>query len=92
MGTQSKILDRFSSEIRSRIRQFMENPNADNWDDIAGLHLSPTCRTTIWQAILRLDPTFPQRGRIFDMNGNVEREWERIPSPLLVMRALKSAS
>ena len=43
---------------------------------------------TIWQSVIDLDQHF-QPGRRTDSYGNILREWERIPEPLLVLQAIK---
>jgi hypothetical protein len=45
--------------------------------------------TTIWEAVLELDPTFPRQGRTTDMDGRIIKDWERIPSQLQVMQAIE---
>jgi|BioPla2DNA2_1021312.scaffolds.fasta_scaffold19648_6 hypothetical protein len=45
--------------------------------------------TTIWQAMVAYDPTFPNKGRTTDTEGNVIKEWERIPTPFEVLKAIK---
>ena len=77
-------------DYRAQIAKYLTDPTADNWNDIQSILITPG--ETIWQAMLCIDPTFPRRGRTTDVEGNVLSEWERIPTPLEVMRAIKHAT
>jgi hypothetical protein len=77
-------------EAKKRIIRFLADPTVENWDDIYGIIISPKGTTvTIWNAVLALDPTFPRTGRVTDLKGNVIEEWERVPTPLQVLQAIK---
>ena len=81
-----------SAESIKRIKRFLADPTAENWDDIHGIIISPGKGEviTIWNAVLALDPTFPRTGRATDLKGNVVKEWERVPTPLEVLRAIRN--
>ena len=76
-------------ESKERLQRFLDNPTADNWQDISGIMISPML--TVWQAVIAVDPTFPQTGRLADEEGHVVREWERVPDFFTLRRALKYA-
>lgn len=79
-----------SEDVKRRIRAYLENPTYEGWDDIQGIVIRPRGTVaTIWQSICAIDPTFPRIGRRTDDKGDVIQEWERIPDPVLVMRAIK---
>lgn len=48
--------------------------------------------TTIWQAMIETDSTFPKSGRVKDFEGNMIKEWGRIPMPLELLRAIKEVT
>jgi hypothetical protein len=77
-----------SPDCKDRIMRFLSSPSCDSWDNIAHLIITPD-GTTIWQAISRLNPAFPAHGRSFDFEGKVVWEWEQIPTPIDVVRAIK---
>lgn len=83
----SNILGPLDDEIKSRLYALLENPCVETWDDCHGIILSPRGRT-LWQAIIKVDDTFPRRGRATDEDGNVVREWSRVPDVGLIERAL----
>lgn len=80
-----------SAESIKRIKRFLADPTAENWDDIMGIVVRPSGRVnTIWQALLEVDPSFPRVGRTVDTDGRVVKEWERVPTPLEVLRAIRN--
>lgn len=83
---------KLSPQIKKRIKNFLDNPNVENWDDISGIIIGTKGGIkTIWTAIIELDPTFPKRGRSIDLDGNIVKDWERIPTPLQVLQAIKNS-
>jgi hypothetical protein len=80
-----------SPDCQERIMRFLSDPSYDSWDDIAHIIIAPD-GCTVWQAISRLNPTFPAHGRSFDFEGKIIREWEEIPLPIDVVRAIKYCS
>lgn len=84
------MFGKISPQIENRIKNYINNPTFDNWHDIQCIIVNPAGKmTTIWNAVIEIDPTFPRRGRAEDYDGNVIREWERIPEPLLVLQAIR---
>lgn len=83
------LFGKISPQIQKRIKRFINEPTADNWDDISGIIIKGNSTTTIWQAMVAYDPTFPNKGRTTDTEGNVIKEWERIPTPFEVLKAIK---
>jgi hypothetical protein len=79
---------------RQRILAYLAHPTEERWDDIAHIIVNGEAvqGSTIWQAVCQVDLTFPRRGRTTDTAGNIVEEWERIPEPALVARALRFAT
>ena len=75
-------------KIRRRILHYLLTPTADNWSDIAGIIVRMGRTMTIWQNVIAVDPTFPKRGRATDKDNNVVEEWEKVPTPELIKKAL----
>lgn len=80
-----------SPDCKDRIMRFLTEPSCNSWDDIAHLIITPD-GTTIWQAVLRLNPAFPAHGRAYDLEGKLVKEWDQIPTPIDVVRAIKYCS
>ncbi|OPY69940.1 MAG: hypothetical protein A4E57_00818 [Syntrophorhabdaceae bacterium PtaU1.Bin034] len=87
-GRNNEPLD---DEVKRKIYDYLEKPTAANWSDISGIHVNSRL-LTLWQAVRKVDPTFPATGRRHETEtGRVVKEWERIPHPDLVLRALRYA-
>jgi hypothetical protein len=81
----NKSLD---DEVKQRIYDYLEKPTAANWSDISGIHVNNRL-LTLWQAVRKVDPTFPATGRRYEAGtGRVVKEWERIPDPDMVLKAI----
>ena len=86
---QNMFGESIKPEYQKRVKKFLDNPNFDTWDDIKGIIIS-TNMDSIWNAVIKFDPTFPRSGRVENEKGKVIKEWERIPTPLQVLQAIKA--
>lgn len=78
--------------VRARLFALVDEPTPATWDDAHSILLRSSLRRgTVWQAILEIDPTFPDQGQVTDADGKVVRPWPRIPDPDLVLRAIEHA-
>ncbi len=78
-------------ETKERILAYLENPAPEGWSDISGILVNSRL-LTVWQAVRRIDPSFPATGRRYELETNrLLKEWERIPEPDLVLDALRQA-
>lgn len=76
-------------DIKKRIYKYLSNPTYDNWDDISSIIIDWKSFSTVWNAMIAYDPTFPRSGRVTDEKGKVIKEWSRIPTPFEVMKAIQ---
>lgn len=75
--------------LKSALYNYLEFPTEEHWNEIYSTIISPRGKmTTIWQAVLEIDPTFPKRAS-HDEHDNVQ--WEKIPSPIVVRKAIQNA-
>lgn len=78
-------------EYRRKIIHYLNRPTTDGWSDIASIIINfngGPMETTLWQGVCSADPSFPKTGRITNINDKIVKEWERIPSPKLVTKAM----
>lgn len=72
--------------LKSALYNYLEFPNQENWNEIYSYVIHPKGKTTtVWQAVLDIDPTFPQN---VSKDSSDNARWERIPSPELVQKAI----
>jgi hypothetical protein len=85
---QNEPLD---EETKRRIYEYLANPNPAAWSDISGIIVNNRL-VTVWQAVRRVDPSFPATGRRYELgSGRLLKEWEIIPHPDLVLKAIEQA-
>lgn len=78
-------------ETKRRIYDYLVNPTPTAWSDISGIIVNNRSQT-VWQAVRRVDPSFPATGRRYEIgSGWLVKEWERIPHPDLVLKAIEQA-
>ena len=78
-------------ETKQRIYHYLAEPSATGWSDISGIMVNSRM-LTLWQAVRKVDPPFPATGRRYELGtGRVMKEWERIPHPELVLKAIEHA-
>jgi hypothetical protein len=78
---------RINDDYKCHILEYMMNPSEPFWDRIMGTLIKD--HVTLWQAVIRKDPTFPRTGRRYECDTNrVIKKWERIPAPKLLLEAI----
>ena len=77
----------WAAETKRRVLEYIQKPTNDLWEDIHGIIINRRGRT-IWQAVCVLDPTFPKIGRSYDLTGNLVRDYQKIPNPITVIKAI----
>ena len=78
-------------ETKRRICDYLANPTPTAWSDISGIMVNKRL-ATVWQAVRRVDPSFPAMGRRYEIgSGRLLKDWERIPHPDLVLKAIEHA-
>ena len=94
LGLASNMLGQITGEVRLRLKAVVENPTEENWDDTHGIILNKRSMRcgTLWQAVLAVDPTFPQVGPTTDEKGRRLSGWRRVPDRALLIRAIKFAT
>jgi len=84
-----------SPDVHQRLRAVLSNPTHDTWDNAHGIVVSQhggLGGTTLWQAVLAVDPSFPNVGPRSDASGRRLKGWDRIPDQMTLARAIKHAT
>jgi len=78
-------------KTKQRICDYLVNPTPTAWSDISGIIINNRL-LTVWRAIRQVYPSFPATGRRYEIgSGRLLKEWERIPHPDLVLKAVEHA-
>ena len=78
--------------IRLRLQQVITNPRK-YWNRDHGIILNATDRyLTLWQAVLKVDPSFPRVGPSYGNDGRPVEDWSRYPTPDLLQQAILYAA
>jgi hypothetical protein len=73
-------------EIKKRLERVINKPNQKNWDDAHTIIINGSKgMTTLWQAVLKVDPQVPIRKKL-------DAPWDYIPSSQTIIQAIKNAT
>lgn len=86
------MLGRLRPKERTRLRAVVYHPTEETWEDAHSIIVGADGHTTLWQAVIAVDPTFPREGPAIDARGRLVGRWKRIPSQDLLLEALKYAT
>jgi len=83
-----------TEDARGRVLAVVADPSQETWADAYSIVLAPHpgFGLTLWQAVLAVDPTFPQRGPLYGSDGTQLEGWERIPTTGLLEQAINYAT
>jgi len=72
-----------------KIESYLKEPGPEAWDKIHRFALVRTPEyINLWMAVCHIDPNFTRLGRITDDFGLIWLEWQTIPSPETLIKAL----
>jgi hypothetical protein len=76
--------------MKEAIYAFLECPNNDSWNEIYGMVINKGKISTVWQAVLAVDSTFPDKLTKVAFEDEDVVMWPQIPSRELVLDALRN--
>lgn len=75
-------------EISEKLKKVIENPTQKTWDNAYSIIISKNKGfTTLWQAVIKIDPSFQKKGKIDPSTG--ETKWDKIPSSEIIKEAIQ---
>jgi len=83
------MLGVLDNNYKDRIRAVVENPTQKTWDDTHCIIIGSDGWTTLWQAVLAVDPSFPRSAR---HNEDGSTNWTKIPNTGTILQALNYAT
>lgn len=72
-------------DVRKRLLAVLNNPCQKSWDDAHTIIITGTRMTSLWQAVLAVDPTFTR-------SKPCDEPWPSIPDQFTLCRATKTAT
>ncbi len=80
-----------SEGARGRLLAYMAAPGREGWEAIHSIMLGP--ETSVWSAVLAMDPSFPRTGPRRDCRGRIRGPgWRRFPTPAQLAQAIGYAT
>jgi len=73
-------------DVQKRLEAVLREQTNKTWDDAHCIIVDGF--NTLWQYVIRLDPSFPKSARLGE---NYETQWERVPNKNLLIAALELA-
>lgn len=86
------MFGRLAPDIRERLQAVVDNPTEKTWDNAHSIIVGAYGWTTLWQAVIAVDPSFPRSGPRVDQKGRVLEGWVRIPDRRTLLSAIKYAT
>jgi len=86
------VFGKLKAREKARLRAVLYQPNEETWSDAHGIIVGADRWTTLWQAVLAVDPTFPKTGPVTTSRGGTVKRWARIPSQQTLIAALRYAT
>jgi len=72
-------------DVRNRLLAVLNNPCQRTWSDAHTIIIAGTKMTSLWQAVLAVDPTFPS-------SKPCDEAWPCVPDQFTLCRAIKAAT
>lgn len=101
----SNLLGPLDGETRARLMALLQQPSEETWDEARSIILNQERMLTLWQAVLKVDPSFGSAqapvtrwvdspGHANGLGGYSEpvSGWSHIPSPDTIVQALRYAA
>jgi hypothetical protein len=92
LNLASNMFGSLSGTVRARLVALLNSPNTETWDDAYTIILDQPSWTTLWQAVIAVDPSFPRTGPVENDKGNRISGWARIPDRETVIQAINYAT
>jgi len=72
-------------DVQKRLLAVLNNPCQTTWDAAHTIIITGVRMTSLWQAVLAIDPTFPR-------SKGLDEPWPVVPDPFTLCRAIKQAT
>jgi hypothetical protein len=88
----TNMFGKLTPDLLARLDAVVDNPTEETWDDAYSIIIATSPRSlTLWQAVLRVDPTFPNSGPVYGDGGSRISGWTAIPSRDVLLAAIERA-
>jgi hypothetical protein len=86
------VFGKLRPDLKTRLRAAFYQPTEETWDNAYSIIIGANGWTTLWQAVIAVDPTFPRSGPAHDSRGRLVSRWAKVPSQETLVRALRFAT
>jgi hypothetical protein len=77
----TNLFGKLQPDIRTRLTAVILTPNQQTWENAYSIILNGESFTTLWKAVIAVDPSFPRSKRM-------EGEWPAVPSRDTISKAI----
>lgn len=77
-------------DVRARLEAVIAAPSDETWQDAYSIILNSRTHTTLWQAVIAVDPAFPRSGPLTTPEGR--SPWPAVPPVDVLLAALRYAA
>jgi len=89
----SNLFGKLGTDVRERLTAAIENPCNETWDDAHSIILNRESWTTLWQAVIAVDPSFPKTGPCHNTREGLPRDaWPCVPDAETIVQAVNYAT
>ena len=89
IGHATNMFGHLGPNVAARLRAVLTEPTEQTWDNAYSIIINGRRLTTLWQAVLAVDPEFLRVGPRYDGDGNRVTGWQQIPDRTTLLRALQ---
>jgi len=85
LAQRRNLFGGLKGDVRKRLLAVLNNPCQTTWDAAHTIIITGVRMTSLWQAVLVIDPTFPR-------SKGLDEPWPVVPDQFTLCRAIRAAT